>query len=61
MKTLLKYVLLSVSLSLTAIPSAHAVKHDPVTASEVDLSLAISGLTLLAGALAVVHVRRSKG
>ena len=65
MKTILKYLLLSVSLSLTATPSAYAGKPhpgpSPVGAPEIDPSLAISGLAFLAGSLSVAHARRSKG
>lgn len=61
MKSILKYSILAVSLSLTAIPSARADKNKPAkTAPEVDPSLALSGLALLAGSLSVAHARRSK-
>jgi LPXTG-motif cell wall-anchored protein len=67
-KTILKYSLLALALSLMAAPNARA-HEDPVkprptpepkTAPEVDPSLAISGLALLAGSLSVAHARRSK-
>jgi hypothetical protein len=74
MKKILKYSILVVSLSLTAIPSAHADRDKDKdkdkdklnlghqrTAPEIDPSLALSGLALLAGSLSVVHARRSKG
>jgi hypothetical protein len=66
MKSILKYSILAVSLSLTAIPSARADRNKPTpgherTAPEIDPSLALSGLALLAGSLSVVHARRSKG
>jgi hypothetical protein len=81
LKTILKYCLLALVLSLTVPRSARALDHDalaldhdvraldqerhspkdPRNAPEVDPSLAISGLALLGGALAVALVRRSKG
>ncbi len=66
MKAILKYSLLALALSLTAVPSARALDGPgptavPRTAPEVDPSLAISGLALLAGSLSVAHARRSKG
>jgi hypothetical protein len=64
LKTILKYSLLTLALSF-AVPSARALDRPrPVsshTAPEVDPSLAISGLALLAGSLSVAHARRSKG
>ena len=71
LKTFLKYSLLALALSLTASTSARAGGFDPFpkpepkpipkTAPEVDPSLAISGLALLAGTLSVARARRSKG
>lgn len=63
MKPILKYSLLVLALSLTAVPSVRAHDHDPHrrTAPEVDPALAISGLALLFGSLSVAHARRSKG
>jgi hypothetical protein len=57
-KNLLKYTLLVLGLALGTCVSAHGMMftHKP----EIDPSLAISGLTLLAGTLAVLRVRRSK-
>jgi len=66
MKTFLKYSLLAMALSLTASPRAHAGDTPrptaaPKTAPEVDPTLAVTGLALLAGSLSVVRARRSKG
>jgi len=69
LKTILKCLLLALALSLTASTSARAGGFDPFpkptptpkTAPEVDPSLAISGLALLAGTLSVARARRSKG
>ncbi|MGO9777265.1 MAG: hypothetical protein ACLQGT_15145 [Terracidiphilus sp.] len=57
-KNLLKYSLLVLGLALGTCVSAHGMVfvHKP----EIDPNLAISGLTLLAGSLAVLRVRRSK-
>jgi LPXTG-motif cell wall-anchored protein len=57
-KNLLKYSLVVLGLALSTCASAYgmAFKRYP----EVDPSLAISGLTLLAGTLAVLRVRRKK-
>ena len=65
LKTLLKCSLLALALSLTASTSARAGGYDPYprqpkTAPEVDPSLAMSGLALLAGALSVARAKRSK-
>jgi hypothetical protein len=56
-KNLLKYTLLVLGLALGTCASAHgmAFAHKP----EIDPSLAVSGLTLLAGTLAVLRVRRN--
>jgi LPXTG-motif cell wall-anchored protein len=72
MKNFLKYALLS-ALALTVSSQAHAFgdRHDdhgpkynapdcPNTAPEVDPSMAIGGLTMLGGTLAVLRARRSK-
>jgi LPXTG-motif cell wall-anchored protein len=57
-KSLLKYALVMLVLMLGTCATAHALMfaHRP----EVDPSLAIAGLTLLAGSLAVLRVRRKK-
>jgi hypothetical protein len=72
MKTILKYSLLALVLSLVVAPSAHAKPkpepspdrgHEnsgPQTAPEVDPALATTGLALLAGSLALVRARRPK-
>jgi hypothetical protein len=74
MQTILKYSFLVLVLTLAAVPLAYAhgrgfggsPKPTPTpvvpthTAPELDPSLAIGGLTLLAGSLAVVRARRSK-
>lgn len=62
MKNLLKYAPLALVLAFGACTAAHGMVfggtggHQP----EVDPSLAVSGLTLLAGTLAVLRVRRKK-
>lgn len=64
MKTCLKYALLALGLSLTAGISAHAQPISsvpkPTTAPEIDPSLAVSGLALLAGTLSVSRARLLK-
>jgi hypothetical protein len=59
-KSLLKYVLLVSGLALGTCTTAHALVFGGHHAPEVDPSLAISALTLLAGSLAVLRVRRKK-
>ena len=59
-KNLLKYTLLVLGLALATCASAHGMVFFKGGAPEVDPSLAVSGLTLLAGTLAVLRVRRSK-
>lgn len=59
-KNLLKYSLLVLGLALGTCVSAHGMVFTHPTKPEIDPSLAISGLTLLAGTLAVLRVRRSK-
>lgn len=58
MKSLLKYALGLLGILLYTCAPAHALlfKHSP----EVDPSLAIGALTLLAGSLAVLGIRRGK-
>ena len=58
MKGLLKYALGLLGILLGACTPAHALmfRHSP----EVDPSLAISAVTLLAGSLAVLNIRRNK-
>ncbi len=75
MKNSLKYALLGLALSLSVSTNAHASgwgwgppklppppppPHGPVTAPEVDPSLAVSGFALLAGTLTVVRARRTR-
>ncbi len=71
MKNFLKYSLLALALTLTFNSSAKAeprgrdhheppICKEPNTAPEVDPSLAIGGLTLLAGGLTVLRTRRQK-
>ncbi len=57
-KNLLKYALTVLGLALGTCSTAHALvfRHVP----EVDPSIAISALTLLAGSLVVLRVRRKK-
>jgi LPXTG-motif cell wall-anchored protein len=57
-KNLLKYVLIVLGLALGDCTTAHALAFR--LTPEVDPSLAVSGLTLLAGTLAVLRVRRKK-
>jgi hypothetical protein len=57
-KNLLKYVLVVLGLALGTAAAAHGMVL--FKKPEVDPSLAISGLTLLAGTLAVLRVRRNK-
>jgi hypothetical protein len=71
-KRVLKYSLLGLALAVGASASAHADpswhhRHDPDppcpeprTAPEVDPSLAIGGLSLLGGTIAVLRAGRSK-
>jgi hypothetical protein len=57
-KNLLKYALMVLGLALGAATTAHGMVF--YLAPEVDPSLAVSALTLLAGSLAVLRVRRKK-
>lgn len=57
-KNLLKYTFVILGLALATCASAHGMAFKQ--APEIDPSLAVSGLTLLAGTLAVLRVRRSK-
>jgi hypothetical protein len=57
-KNLLKYSLVVLGLALGACASAHGMVL--FKKPEVDPGLAISGLTLLAGTIAVLRVRRQK-
>ena len=65
MKAILKYSLLALALFLSIAPRAHAAPTStavpPRTAPEVDPTLAVTGLALLAGSLSVARARRSKG
>jgi hypothetical protein len=58
MKSFLKYALGLFGILFATCAPAHALmfRHSP----EVDPSLAISALTLLAGSLAVLNIRRNK-
>jgi hypothetical protein len=58
MKSLLKYTLGLLSIMLGTCTAAHALVF--AGRPEIDPSLAISALTLLAGSLAVLGVRRGK-
>lgn len=62
MKNLSKYAFVVLGLALCACASAHGLAFGSGSGAkpEIDPSLAISGLTLLAGTLAVLRVRRSK-
>ncbi len=57
-KNLLKYALITLGFAFGTCTYAHALlfRHSP----EVDPSLAVSALTLLAGSLAVARIRRKK-
>ncbi|MGD0831441.1 MAG: LPXTG cell wall anchor domain-containing protein [Terracidiphilus sp.] len=57
-KNLLKYSFVVFGFALATCLTAHGMAFDK--RPEVDPSLAVSGLTLLAGALAVLRVRRKK-
>jgi protein-S-isoprenylcysteine O-methyltransferase Ste14 len=59
MKNLLRYALGLLGILLGTCATAHALMFR-YTTPEVDPSLAISALTLLAGSLAVLGVRRGK-
>lgn len=66
MKAALKYFIPAVALFLLIAPRAHAGPKPtpapvPKTAPEVDPALAMTGLALLTGSLAVARARRSKG
>jgi len=58
-KNLLMNTLVVLGFALSACVPAMAFTH-PGTTPEIDPSLAISGLTLLVGSLAVMRVKRSK-
>ena len=57
-KNLLKYSFVILSLALSSCTAAYGMAFKRLP--EVDPSLAIAGLTLLAGSLAVLRVRRKK-
>jgi len=59
-KNLLRYSLLVLYLVFGICASAHGMifRNPPHTHPEIDPSMAISALTLLAGSLAVLHIRR---
>lgn len=60
-KNLLKYALVALGLAFSTCSIAHALVFYPNPRTpEVDPSLAVGGLTLLAGTLAVMRVRRRK-
>jgi hypothetical protein len=56
MKNLLRYAMLTLVVALVGSSAAYAIPSVP----EVDPGMAISGFALLAGAVAVLRVRRSK-
>jgi LPXTG-motif cell wall-anchored protein len=58
-KHLLKYAFVALGLALGTSATAHGLAFS-LKAPEVDPSLAIGGLTLLAGTIAVLRVRRKK-
>jgi Na+/phosphate symporter len=57
-KTLLKYSLVVLGIALGTCTAAHGIAFSKKP--EIDPSLAVSALTLLAGSLAVLRVRRNK-
>lgn len=57
-KNLLKYALVVLGLALTTCTAAYGMAFNRVP--EVDPSLAIGGITMLAGTLAVLRVRHKK-
>lgn len=59
-KNLLKYTLLVLGFAFGTCASAHGMAFFKSTAPEVDPSLAISAITLLAGSLAVLRSHRQK-
>jgi hypothetical protein len=59
-KNLLKYTLLVLGLALATCSSAHGMAFFKSGSPEVDPSLAISAITLLAGSLAVLRSHRQK-
>ena len=62
-KNLFKYSLVVLGIALGICASAHGVvffQHNPSHHPEIDPGLAVSALTLLAGSLAVLHIRRNK-
>jgi uncharacterized lipoprotein YajG len=59
-KNLLMKILMVLVFVLGACASASAMVFHPATTPEIDPSLAISGLTLLAGSLAVLRAKRGK-
>jgi len=59
-KDLLKYSFVALSLGLCASTAAFGMAFRPGHVPEVDPSLAIGGLTLLAGTIAVLRIKRNK-
>jgi hypothetical protein len=59
-KNLLMNTLVVLGLALGTCASAHGMVFGGNATPEIDPSLAISGLTLLVGSLAVMRVKRSK-
>jgi hypothetical protein len=59
-KNFMKYALVALGFALGSCTAAHGLVFGPTPHPEVDPSLAISAVTLLAGSLAVLRVRRQK-
>jgi hypothetical protein len=59
-KNFLKYAFVVLGLALGTCASAHGMAFNKPPSPEVDPGLAISAITLLAGSLAVMRVRRQK-
>jgi hypothetical protein len=59
-KSPLKYAFLLLGMALCISTAAHGLAFYPHPHPEIDPSLAVSALTLLAGSLAVMNVRRKK-
>jgi len=59
-KSLLMNTLVVLGFALGACASAHGMAFGPTPHPEIDPSLAISGLTLLAGSLAVLRAKRNQ-
>ena len=59
-KNLLKYSLVVLGIALGTCTAAHGLAFSKLHQPEIDPSLAVSAVTLLAGSLAVLRIRRNK-